>query len=682
MKFFYIALLIGLFANPGLTTADSTNYEIVLTAAYFKDMGVVLRWVPTTPGSWKLCNYYGVKIERALVNDANPESLIWETLQEKYKPAELERWKESVQMHPEDTFLMIAGQAIHGKTTPKEISLQVIQEKSDELQNLYSACLLSAEFSRQAGLHAALRFEDKNVQSDKKYLYRIIPLMENAHSAIVQVHAIPYELPQVEVDTIFEGEKMIEIFWNKKIYKSYYSAFNIYKRTESSQKWIKQNAVPVAFTAYKDKDQYIYRDSVAQNYKKQYYKIEGLTSFATTGPWSDEIAAMGRDRTPPEAPYNIKLEYLGNALMKISWECKAEDISGFRISKSNEKQKEFVELTESPLGKNIRTYIDSTCNEMINNYYWIGVFDHENNVNVSLPKYGSIIDSLPPAPPTGLEGSIDTNGIVTLSWRLGPENDIKGYYVHSSHHKKHTFTSRTDQPVQDTVWRDSLPLNVLTEEIHYKVVAIDHRFNYSDYSKVLTLRKPDKVAPSAPVLISSYSDQKGILLKWNNSQSHDTKMNILLRKRSDQNSFEEIYNCSSAKPTAVFLDSQLVAGMHYEYVLVAVDDAGLRSEMASHIERRAYETKVVKPVTKIIVETDTLQKMVNLYWKYPNSRSQKFVIYRALNNQAFTSYKVIEGRESFTDRNLKRSDRVRYRIKVVNEKSWQSEFSEEVSVSF
>ena len=61
------------------------------------------------------------------------------------------------------------------------------------------------------------------------------------------------------------------------------------------------------------------------------YRIEGLASFATSGPMSDPVKAMERQNSTL-APYDVKLEYLGQARMKISWKTSEldKDIKGFK----------------------------------------------------------------------------------------------------------------------------------------------------------------------------------------------------------------------------------------------------------------------------------------------------------------------------------------------------------------
>ena len=664
-----------------LTSDSIVSRSLVLTSAYFESEGIVLRWAPSSPGSWRTANYYGYKIERSAYGESGTDTK-WEVLETALKPIDLEKWKLWVKDHPTDTFLMVAGQAVHGQISEEKLTPENLMQKTDQLTNLHSACLLSCEFSKAAGLASALRYEDKTATRGARYLYRVTCEADPSLMAVTASVAEEEVYPKIENIGINEGEKVIELKWNRDYYKNYYSGFYIYRSADEGRNWQKITGHPVARQSFKDEHSYIYKDSLDQNYQPYLYRIEGLTSFATSGPMSDPVKAMGKDRTAPLAPYDVKLEYLGQARMKISWKTSEldKDIKGFRISKSNEKQQEFVEITPSMLPGTSRSFIDSSCNENINNYYWIAVFDHEDNVNVTMPQYGTIIDSIAPMPPTGLEGSINTNGVVTLKWKLGAEPDLRGYFVHYANNARHTFINRTDQPLRDTFWRDTIPLNVLTEQIHYKVVAIDHRFNYSGYSEMLTLSKPDKVPPTSPVFLRSFADEKGIQLQWTNSGSHDVKANVLMRRGQGQTQFEEIYRCGPKPSVVNYSDSKITPGKEYEYKLYALDDAGLTSKQISTLTLKAFEEKKLTPPSKITVQHDTIKRTVTLRW-LPTEKGVKTVIYRSVNGQPYVSHRVVEQKDFFTDLPYRKGDVLKYRIKLVNSNGWQSDFSEEVEVS-
>lgn len=668
------------YAQDGPQADTSIAQHLVLTTTYFNQLGMVLRWAPPSPGQWREGNYYGYKIERAIQNE-DQGAAKWEVIESRLKPISLDKWRALVLEHATDTFLMVAGQAVHGAVNGEELNPLNLMDKADQLTNLHAACLLSCEFSRQAGLAAALRYEDKTAVKGLRYLYRISCNNQPMQQAVASSLAEEETYPAVKDIEIREGERAVELKWNRDYYKNFYTGFYIYRSSDEGKSWQRITPHPTARVGFKDAQHFVFRDSLANNYQPYTYKIEGLTSFATKGPQSDPVKAMGRDRTPPEAPYDVKLDYMGNAQMKISWKINEadKDIKGFRISKSNEKQQEFVEITKSILPANSRSFIDSTCNENINNYYWIAVIDHEDNVNVTMPQYGTIIDSIPPLPPTGIEGNVDTNGVVTLRWKKGGEVDLKGYFVHYANNARHTFINRTDKPLQDTFWRDTIPLNVLTEQIHYKVVAIDHRFNYSGYSEMITLSKPDKVPPTSPVFQRSFVDDQGIHLQWVNSGSHDVKYNVLMRRGEGEETFTEIYRCGPRPSTSNYSDKKITEGKKYEYTLYAIDDAGLKSDRISTLSLKAYEIKKLDIPTNVQTSVDTTKRTITLSWKNP-AAATRTVIYKSVNDQPWLTHKVVPNVSSFTDTPYRKGDVVKYRIKAMDNRGVQSNFTEPIIV--
>ena len=675
----------NLIASAGQDTTDQLR---LIAAAFENPSQVILRWVPSSPGLWRQCNYYGYKLERAEVDTLKTSPLSWNEIST-IRPASLEDWKKIVKNNPGDTMLMVAGQAIHGEINNEPFSLDNMIKKSDQLQNYYSACVLAAEFSKLAALTAGLRYEDKTVEKNKTYVYKLtIMAPDSLLNHVIAVTSVqtngPEDFPPVHSVEIKEGEKIIEILWDRTYYKNYYSAFNIYRADGEGKGWKKLNKRPVSYLAYKDENKYIFRDSVQQNYIKYQYKIEGITPYATTGPMSEIFFAQGRDRTPPNAPYNVKTQHVGPQKMLISWEVDTNDndIAGFRISRSNEIDKGFIELTSKPLSPKARFFVDTTCNELINNYYFIGVFDQEGNANVSMPQYGTIIDSVPPARPTGLQGNIDTNGVVKITWRLGKEPDLKGYFVHYSNDERHTFINLTDFHLEDTTWTDTIPLNVITEHIYYKVVAIDHRSNYSKYSDLLTLKKPDLVPPVSPVFINAVSAADGINLQWYNSSSTDVVQHILFRRKKGEEKFLEKYKVQTHADKSTYKDVDISAGVTYEYQIAALDDAGLYSEKKGILSATAYQVKSLEGVKTFTYIQEKFPNACILSWTYDDFENVRFVIYRSVNNQPYSLYKSISGTNTWKDSRFQKGDTIKYKVKVVNIDGWQSDFSKELEVQW
>ena len=688
-----LCIVLSLWIQVGMaqsTVGDSLYDEVNIIAGYLDSKAVIVRWVPTTPAVWSYSAYYGYRLERCEVDTVTGDQTLWMVLGDSImKPASLEQWRILVSQNPTDYYLQAAGQAHHGERRETGKTISELVAKSDEFRNYYAAAMLSSEFSALAATTSALRYEDRDVVPGKLYIYRIRSLCPASTLAIQEgitsVSTTHFEtFPKITIDHIYEGENLIELAWDKKVYGQFYSAFNIYRSTDNGKSWKKLNEIPFASTGIKNEELFFFKDSLDQNYVTVHYQVEGITPFAVTGPRSEMISAMGRDRTPPTAPYSIETKYLGDGRMQITWKADPndKDIAGFRISRSNVANEGFLELTHEALPPEARTFTDTACNELINNYYYVGVFDKEGNVNVGFPEYGTIIDSIPPSPPSGLTGLVDTNGIVTLTWRLGPEPDLKGYYVHSSNRADQTFINLTGHPVQDTVWRDTLPLNVLTEKIYYKLVAVDMRSNYSVYSDMLTLQKPDKVPPVAPVIIDVRNENNVVKLHWYNSTSLDVVENVVERRTGHDTTFIKVYTCPGTMAEGSYADATVQDGIRYEYRVYAQDDASLKSGFSGSVSITAFVDKTMSPLSNVHAVAKSEEKKVILYWEYAQQGDVYFVVYRSVNGSAYQSHKTVKGRTTLEDSGFKAGDVARYKVKAVNSNGWQSGFSDEVSAAF
>src|SRR5690606_23446119 len=127
--------------------------------------------------------------------------------------------------------------------------------------------------------------------------------------------------------------------------------------------------------------------------------------------------------------------------------------------------------------------------------------DTAGNASYSTIIRGYLRDTVAPNPPTGLEGTIDSNGIVRLSWNPNSEADLDGYYVYFSNQEDHFFANLTGFPLKSPAYLDTITLKSFTEEIFYRVTAIDHLGHISKFSETLLLHKPDTLAPFPPSLV-------------------------------------------------------------------------------------------------------------------------------------------------------------------------------------
>ncbi len=270
---------------------------------------------------------------------------------------------------------------------------------------------------------------------------------------------------------------------------------------------------------------------------------------------------------------------------------------------------------------------------------------------------GYIVDSLPPAPPTGMKGSIDTSGLVKISWNRGPEADIIGYRVYWANDTLAEFSQLTGEVFAGTIYGDSINIKTLSEYAYYKIVAVDHRYNHSQYSKILKLQKPDVVPPAAPLITKYEQGQLTVNFSWINSTSDDVVNHKLERKYEDEE-WKKV--AVFAKKEKEYTDKDLLAGKAYAYRIVALDDAGNKS-MSKDLEITAVDRGKREDIQGFKVVTNNGNSL--LEWKYEQAGNFVFVIYKQ--NKEKTGFEPI-GRLKNSEKSYKINDaQSTYGIKAV-----------------
>ncbi|RMD72809.1 MAG: hypothetical protein D6818_05760, partial [Bacteroidetes bacterium] len=201
--------------------ADSLRVPMHLLAKNTGDK-ILLRWAPGSPGAWHLSNLSGYRLERLIFRDTNElVNAQWEVLAEP-RPWPLDDWEPIANEQANDPYAAIAAQAIYGKrnfSDPDNAEAN-FWEKATELQNLFAAAMLAAEFSRNAAIASGLRYEDEDVRPGYTYLYRVYSLasspdylIDTAYYAL-RTDELAHD-PRPVIDSVEEGEYVIKLYWNR-----------------------------------------------------------------------------------------------------------------------------------------------------------------------------------------------------------------------------------------------------------------------------------------------------------------------------------------------------------------------------------------------------------------------------------------------------------------------------------
>lgn len=531
-----------------------------------------------------------------------------------------------------------------------------LYEKKMNEENRFSMALLMCDLSQNVALASGLMLIDnQNLVNGVEYAYRIklavipanMPAVEDGIAIVRLAPEIPLIAP-VAPAVIFDNKQAI-LKWNVQIHKGVYGSYWV-ERSVDGKNFKATSDIPFSYMS-EDKDPInaVYADSLPNNKQKYYYRLIGINAFGEKSPPSTVVSGKGKDDLFAAVTIS-KIDIIENKSASITWkfpEAYLGEIKGFKVRYASSANAPFVDAHRGLLSKGERDFKHTP--PFLNTYYYVQAIDNDGSVrSQSFPFLAQKEDHDPPAQIEDLVAKIDTLGVVTLRWKAGIEPDLQGYRVFRTNGSREEFMEITQRLLTKNIYRDTLSLQVLSKEVYYKVMSMDMVFNPSPESKTVLVRRPDKVAPVAPVFTRYDVLDEGIALQWDNSSSSDVAKYELHRLRLDSNkttkvaewSLKELEKITSNQVKAKYTDVIGALGGTYRYMISAVDSAGNRGKTQSG--EITYETGKRKAV-EVVARVDREKKKVVLSWKSPDAslRVTQCYIYRSANKDPLRLYETL-----------------------------------------
>ncbi len=664
----------------------SQQQRSIKLLAKVKSNSIWLRWAPNDPVTWIMGNTNGYQIERYTIVRGNtllskPEKVILQTI----RPKPVEQWQEDVSVN---RYSAIAAQAIYGKTFQVKVSntsdLAQVINQSREQEQRFSFALFAADQSFNTAKLSALGFQDSSVKIDERYLYRVSVLIgdEKAKSDTalfyIGLKDSVRQTPPINLQAKF-GDRHVQLRWPRFTVEREYTSF-IVERAEAKGEFKRINKLPLINTLAKEETHFQAMDSLPQNGVEYLYRIRGLDAFGDLGPESEQVAGKGFKLLNATAA--IKSAREKKETMVINWELSGDrnSITGFSVERSRTVNGNFESVNKNNLSSLTFTYTDDR--PLSTSYYRIKVLGENGQENFSFPYLAQLSDSVPPMPPKGLKVVIDTTGKAKLSWISNTESDLLGYRVYRSNFSKSEYSQINRDPFLNSSYVDSININRLNSKVYYKLVAVDRRFNPSDFSEPVVVELPDIIPPLPPVIESIRSTSKGVRISWGPSASDDVFSYSLLRRVLSSGSWDTLKTVR-AQDSLVFTDRSVALGKEYQYSIVATDKSKLKSSLSQPAAGRLIYNVIRPTISDIKIEIDRSEKSMTLRWSYNESNVTKFLIYRSVNNEPLMVYKTVAGGKFlFKDLNLMIRNLYKYRIKAVFDNGSENQFSNEQVVDF
>lgn len=514
-------------------------------------------------------------------------------------------------------------------------------------------------------------FIDKDFDKKKKYAYEITAGKEKFRILIDPNQITKYT--SVDFNLTLDKKKTIDIEWKSKNYNQEFFGFHVEKAITNKNDFKPINKEPyLPFRSEFEKkgtDDFIRDDSLVQG-EFHFYRISGIDLFGKKQP-SDIIK-------------KIYVPKLTNAWIQIDT-VEAKDyirvikgvvhpldgvdqinLNTIQLLRSNIPDGDFEILKEITYDKNDTLFTINA--EVVKRtgdayYYKVIAFNKDKDTVFSLPHYFFTLDQEPPNPVKYLTGTIDSLGIVDLSWEAPEDKDIIGYRVYRANDKHEEFIEKTTRLNLNLDYRDTLSLDNLTSEIYYYVIVVDSNYNNSVHSDTLLLIKPDTIPPIPNIISFAKRRDSVVHISWINSTSSDVKNHALIRSSDDKINIDTLYRWNDS--TSTFKDYKAIIGNFNSYQIITWDNSNNSS--ISNSFRMFFEPGYRKKIP-LNIEVNRIENYISIRWDKPNDKVFSYQLYKGKSKESLTLIKTIEDPSvnSFFDIEISINNQYFYAIKYIN----------------
>jgi len=684
MKKILLIAIAGFVAVAGYAQQTAKKSEAIQVIARPSADSVVLRWAPIGTDQWLKANRAGYTIERFTLVRNNKVVQPVERKQlttSPVKPLPEEQWQKFIG----NKYGLVAAQALYGETFEMNIDpgdVMQIVNKAKENEQRYSIAMFCADMSPAVAKALALYWKDTPVEKNVKYLYRISVYngTDTLKGSVFVNTADKYTLPAVTDVTAQSKGNVVTLRWKQADFESFYTTY-IVERSEGAKPYVQVTDIPgvtLSKTGQESKYQYAV-DTLAAVDKPYTYRVRGITPFGEYGPVSN-VVDVRANKTTVSSVFITSALSLDNKSIDVQWEfpvAENDALKGFEVTRAAKASGPYKTIHKDILPITARAFKDT--NPQQSNYYKIKAKTLDGTEIISMPYLAMLVDSIPPAVPTGMQGKVDEFGNVRISWKRNTDADIYGYRVYRAYYQSEEFALMTGEPLKDTTFTDRVELKSLNEKIHYQIMAIDRNQNHSALSAVLSLALPDKVPPMPPVWLPVKSTKEGVELSWQPSGSQDVVKYEVYRK-GDGGQWIRLTTKAAGKDSVyTYTDQNLNSNTTQYYTVIAVDEASLESPPTPVVS--GFKLPSLKAAAAVNAVIDRVGNKIILRWSYDDANAVSYRIYRKMNNGQMMLYRTVKEKQ-FNDTGVIVNNDYSYAVMVIFNDGSQSKLSKEVEVKF
>lgn len=613
--------------------------------------GMMFKWIPKSTELFRIGFDKGYNISRAEVlktsnggeelgayKKLNNEPIHYWDLQKINKVMKTDSSYEMAQ------FFVSGADEFINKPDAENFGGALEKQQSDDWIHLLA--ILGMVQENEAADAMGMFFLDKDLLTAEKYVYKIeiIGLPEHDTYAIVfpASAAKDSKISNVAAELV-RGATYLQ--WYDDNNRDFH-AYNIYRSTKEKSGYEILNDLPysdIASASDIKENRAVYIDSFPDYNKTYYYKVAGVNAFEIEGELSDpiEVKTFYQLRSKPRI---ISTTENGQDI-SLTWEMderEEEYVKGYNIFRNNTAFGEYEKINKKVLPGNTTNYEDQS-EKTNSNYYVITAYGGNGDSTNSLVKAHLLLDSIPPAIPSGVTGVCDTNGVVTLTWDSNSEQDFLGYRVFKAYDTERDAERVRNEFIKDTFVVDTINIKRPFTKIYYRLSSFDDHYNPSFPTPYLEVVIPDLNPPSNGYFKDFSVGMSGISLTWQNSTAYDLKGMKLLRKGDLDVRHREVafFEGDDLSKTS-FTDTTTKSFETYDYRLVAVDLSGLESLPTKPYVVEQLDKRKVTSIDNLEGLVSKENKLIKLKWEFKGN-AIGYRIYRSENGSPMRTHKFVKG---------------------------------------
>jgi uncharacterized protein len=626
---------------------------------------IILRWMPLDYATWQLGNKNGFELYRKKTNKSAFETDTNYVLINK-KPLKLKEKSYWENIDKYNNWNKIAKKILFGTTSESK--------EGNDLSFAIAMLLSNRSIAISGGMGQI--FEDNSIVKGDIYSYEVkIIGTEIVANEFADTEKITKLIPPIGLYGEF-ADSTAFIKWN--VADSIMHSAFVVERSDDGGKNYKsiQDEAILANNEPDSSGQYYGTKSqkLPNLYRYYHYRVKAITPFGILSEPSNVVQIYGyNDKIPLPVVKHAEI----NGIAKLTWsfpEALKNDIKGFEIFRAEKLGEKYTKINSKRIRREGRMYLDSIpLNEC---YYQVGVVNWVGKVIKSYPEFVQIKDTIAPTKPLFKSHKVNEKGILTLKWKKHSEKDLQGYSIYRGDNKKNEFSLISKSMNKDSVFSDTLALNVLNNKVYYTIIAYDFRLNASVHSDTILVKRPDIIPPTSPNFSNFVVSDSSIYLTWVNSSSEDLAKTILYR-RSIQDTSAIILKTFYPKDSVItYKDKKAIEKQEYEYSLVAIDESNLKSEPAKIKLQKLY-TGIRPPIEPLTFVSDTTAKTILVKWPIPKMKVKKYILYRQQGQgEKMAIYQYFDGKfGQYLDKKITKEIIYKYRISAIFEDDSESKLS-------